>query len=244
MEINLQTQFGNLQGNFPVPIQEIRLSELAWNLMPLDDKLINMAVATEAKQGRQISCRKGCGACCRQAVPLSPAEAWMLADIVSAFPVSRQKEIQDRFSQARERLQAAGFGDRSLTSTADESEVLNLGIDYFKLNISCPFLEDDSCSIHVNRPSACREYLVTSPAENCSQLGVLPTVGLPLALSLTEALSKLSAIVLETEPEVIPLTLALEWAAEHKAEGQRRYDGGLLLTTLVGLMDTTGTSPS
>ena len=30
-----------------------------------------------------------------------------------------------------------------------------------------PFLEEESCSIHPDRPMACREYLVTSPAENC-----------------------------------------------------------------------------
>jgi Fe-S-cluster containining protein len=32
----------------------------------------------------------------------------------------------------------------------------------------CPFLEDESCSIHPDRPLVCREYLVTSPAELCA----------------------------------------------------------------------------
>lgn len=36
---------------------------------------------------------------------------------------------------------------------------------------SLPFLEDDACSIHPHRPSVCREYLVTSPAEHCAELG-------------------------------------------------------------------------
>ena len=42
-------------------------------------------------------------------------------------------------------------------------------MEYFYENIACPFLEDESCSIHQDRPLGCREYLVTSPAENCSQ---------------------------------------------------------------------------
>ncbi len=39
---------------------------------------------------------------------------------------------------------------------------------YFHLGIACPFLEDESCSIHADRPISCREYLVTSPAVNCA----------------------------------------------------------------------------
>ena len=45
-----------------------------------------------------------------------------------------------------------------------------LGLEYFKPQIPCPFLEDESCSIYAERPFVCREYLVTSPAENCTTL--------------------------------------------------------------------------
>ena len=48
---------------------------------------------------------------------------------------------------------------------------------YFALGIPCPFLEEESCSIHPDRPLVCREYLVTSPAELCAgptQEGVTP----------------------------------------------------------------------
>ena len=45
-----------------------------------------------------------------------------------------------------------------------------LSSQYFDLQIACPFLENESCSIHVDRPSICREYHVTSPAERCSRV--------------------------------------------------------------------------
>ena len=48
---------------------------------------------------------------------------------------------------------------------------------YFALGVACPFLEEESCSIHAERPLVCREYLVTSPAERCAgpaQEGVTP----------------------------------------------------------------------
>ncbi len=236
LEVDLQTRFGRLRGNMPVPSSSMRLSELAWNAMSIDERLIGMSVASEAKQGREVSCRKGCGACCRQAVPVSPAEAWMLADVVAAFPPARKVLVLSRFAAARDKLEAEGFGSRSLSGTATDNDVLTLGLDYFKLGIACPFLEDESCSIHPHRPSSCREYLVSSAAENCSKPGELPTVPIPLALSLTEGLSKLSALVLGKEPQVIPMTLALEWAAAHKEEGQRRYDGSFLLGSLIELL--------
>jgi hypothetical protein len=36
--------------------------------------------------------------------------------------------------------------------------------------VACPFLEDEACSIHADRPLSCREYLVTSPPELCAAL--------------------------------------------------------------------------
>jgi Fe-S-cluster containining protein len=237
IEMDLQTRFGRLRGKLPIPANGMRLAELAWNAMALDGKLIDMAIASEAKQNRPVACQKGCGACCRQAVPLSPAEAWMLADIVAAMPPDRKTLVLQRFAAAHERLQSAGFGDRSLDGKANEMEVLALGLDYFRLGIACPFLEAESCSIHPSRPSACREYLVTSPASHCADPGKLAITPVPLALSLTEALSKLSAMVMETDPQVIPMTLALEWAMAHRTEGQRRFDGTFLLTSLVELLN-------
>ena len=191
LEIDLQTRFGRVKGNLSVPPGSVRLAELAWNSMAIDERLIGMAVAAESRQGRQVSCKKGCGACCNQAVPLSPAETWMIADVVASLPPDRKAQTLARFAAAKERLMEAGFGDRSL-ERAGEAEVLKLGLDYFRLGIPCPFLVDASCSIHPNRPSACREFLVSSPAENCSDPGSLEIRSIPTAANLTEALSKLS----------------------------------------------------
>ncbi len=232
LQIDLQTRYGRIKGNLSVPPGAVRLAEMAWNAMAIDERLIGMAVASEAKQGRQVSCKKGCGACCRQAVPLSPAEAWMIADVVASLPPDRKAEALARFATAKQRLADAGFGERSLHH-AGEQEVLRLGLDYFKLGIPCPFLVDESCSIHPNRPSACREFLVSSPAENCSDPGANGVRSIPTAANLTEALSKLSALVMGGDPRTIPMTLALEWAAANRDEGVKRYDPTLLLTALV-----------
>lgn len=236
IRFDVPTRFGPLRGNLGVPPGSMRLSEFAWNVMAIDERLIGLAVASEAGKGRQVSCRKGCGACCRQAVPVSPAEAWMLADLVASLPPDRKALVLARFEAARERLRDEGFGERSLTETTGKNEVAALGLDYFRLGIPCPFLEDESCSIHRDRPSSCREYLVTSPASHCADPGANPISAVPTALSLTEALSKLSARFLGTEPKVIPMTLALEWAAANREAGSVRHDASGLMAALAEIL--------
>jgi hypothetical protein len=64
------------------------------------------------------------------------------------------------------RWRRRGLLDR-LNEPGDDGDRRALGLDYFRLGIACPFLEDEACSIHPDRPLSCREYLVTSPAPNC-----------------------------------------------------------------------------
>jgi Fe-S-cluster containining protein len=235
LRIDIRTRYGALKGNLAVPPGEMRLAEFAWNLMALDDRMVGMAAKAEAGAGRTVTCAKGCAACCRQAVPLSPAEAWMLADHVAAFPAEKRETVLGRFAEARRRLFEAGFAERSL-SGAGRASMERLGFDYFRLGIPCPFLEEEACSIHPQRPSACREFLAVSPAEYCSDPGNRPVRNVPMAASLTDAFSRLCATLLGGEPTAIPLPLALEWAAGHREEGSRRFDGLLLMETFFGIL--------
>lgn len=131
--------------------------------------------ATEA-EGKEISCKAGCGACCRQAVPISEVEAYQLAELVEAMPEPRRSIVKQRFadalahfteidwfSQLIDLKDMASSGDPDFSP--DDYERVVTG--YMHEGFACPFLEDESCSIHPDRPLVCREYLVTSPAENC-----------------------------------------------------------------------------
>jgi len=234
LALDITTPEGRIRGNLAVPPGEMRLAELAWNAMPLDEKLVGMAVRRATKDGAaEISCKKGCGACCRQVVPLSPPEAWMIADLVAGMPEPRKAGALARFAETGEALAASGVKQALLgrIETIDQMKAISLA--YFKLGLACPFLEDESCSIHPYRPSICREYLVTSPADHCAELGRRPVARIPVSIRLSEALSRLTGRLLSVEPEVVPLPLALEWAAAHREEGQRRWEGRLLLEGLV-----------
>jgi Fe-S-cluster containining protein len=185
-----------------------------------------MTVAFEARHGRKISCQKGCGACCRQPVPLSPPEAWMIAEMVAALPEEHREQILGRFHLLQAVLRENGFADAPLLSEAKE---------YFRIGAPCPFLSEDSCSIHHCRPHACREYLVTTPAWLCGDPAghSIEFVSVPVRLS--ECLSVLSATLLGGGPVMIPLVYALDWAAQHEEEGRLEWDGRFLAARLLSL---------
>jgi len=222
-----------------LPSGGMRLAELAWNLMRMDDQLVSMGVARATGPqagGLQISCCRGCGACCRQLVPLSPPEAFMLADLVLSFPDERRAAVMARFTQTRQALQQAGIETVAGPTKASDSAHAEVALKYFELGVPCPFLEDESCSIHADRPSICREYLVTSPAALCADLRHHRVARVPVPLRFSDCLSQLSALLVGGEPVTVPLPAALGWADQHWDEGQRRYDAKSLFTTLAGLI--------
>ncbi|KAF0105626.1 MAG: hypothetical protein FD144_264 [Rhodospirillaceae bacterium] len=182
----------------------------AADVVPALQGLVNAVVAA-AEAGKAISCRKGCGACCRQLVPISRTEAERLLSTVAALPAERRAVLEDRFAAAEVALAAADLKERKGRPDRE------LSTAYFALGIPCPFLEEESCSIHPDRPLVCREYLVTSPAELCAgpaQEGVAP-VPVPKV--------SLAARGLQDEREDwFPLALLMDWAKRRPGAGARR----------------------
>lgn len=138
-------------------------------LQGLTDLMAERGIAKVEAAGRTISCRAGCGACCRQLVPISQAEARALAAVVAAMPETQRNRARQRFDEVLQTLQASGLAmDIDAARQDSGSGLRDLGLRYFRQGVACPFLEDEACSIHPDRPLACREYLVTSPAVHCA----------------------------------------------------------------------------
>jgi Fe-S-cluster containining protein len=195
------------------------------DLLPVYQGLTNLAVdiAVEnvERAGEAISCRKGCGACCRQPVPISESEAHMIARLVDTLPDPRRSAVKARFAGAKERLAAAGLLEafRHSERVSGLDQMAN-SADYFALGIACPFLEDESCSIHPERPLACREYLVTSPAENCARPQEGNTRPVPLPARVGTAVRAGDRSSADAVGWVL-LALAPEWAAIHPEPAPR-----------------------
>jgi Fe-S-cluster containining protein len=196
-----------------VPAQPVRLTKMLPIFQQLTNAVVDVGVGKAEAAGEQISCAKGCGACCRQLVPIAESEAYQLQELVNAMPEPRRTTMRARFAAAQAQLQAAGLFTRILfPGELSVEEKQRLGLDYFGQGIACPFLEDESCSIHPDRPLACREYLVTSPAENCAAPSAETVQCVEVPSSVSRIVQRLTAT--RAVPWV-PLIAALDWAAEH-----------------------------
>ena len=209
----LRLSVGGLRIAHPITVANaaVPAADIVPALQGLVNAVVTAAEDASAKAGRTISCRKGCGACCRQLVPISRTEGERLLEEIKSLPPNRQKRIKDRFAAAETAIVAAGLGERGDRSDRE------LSVAYFALGIPCPFLEDESCSIHPIRPLVCREYLVTSAAELCAgptQEGVTP-VAVPKVSMAARRLQ-------DDGDDWFPLAMLLAWARTRPKDGAKR----------------------
>jgi methyltransferase-like protein/2-polyprenyl-3-methyl-5-hydroxy-6-metoxy-1,4-benzoquinol methylase/Fe-S-cluster containining protein len=220
-----------LKAKVTVPAGPSRLRELLPVVQSLTDAAVRGGVEDVEARGLKVSCKKGCGACCRQLVPISPVEARHIHDLIEALPEPRRAEIKNRFAAARQRLEKAGMLEYLFhPETWPDEGGQDLGLTYFHLGIPCPFLEEESCSIYLERPLECRQYLVTSPAENCKN-PTRETIRLvPLSMNPWRALSRVGQTGMPGEGKVpwVPLILAPEWVKGHPEEPPPRPGPELL----------------
>ena len=204
---------GHLDASAIVPAGETNLTQLLPVLQDLSSSIIDSTVQLVEKEGYRVSCRAGCGACCRQVVPLSIFEAELLAGWIRTLPEERQTDLAARFDAAILQLRDSGLLARLDPSqrVPGSPEEKTLAVDYLRQRVACPFLENESCSIHPIRPLGCREYLVTSPAENCVDPSVYPVVGVPLPLKLSHVLFELGTQVDPASGGWMPLVFLFAW---------------------------------
>ncbi len=188
-------------------------------ILPAVRVLTNAVVASaegrSEADGLPISCGERCAACCRQLVPISGIEARAIRDRVMALPEPRRSAVLARFAQALNRLDEAKLLAPLRDLDGPETDYRALGLAYVRLGLACPFLDDELCSIHPERPIVCREHLVTSPAENCLRPGegVIRKLDLPAPLATT--LARFEQGDPAQPGRRVALVLALEWAQNH-----------------------------
>jgi Fe-S-cluster containining protein len=221
LPIRLDLPEGRIEGEIEVPGGTMRLVDLASATLGLSGTVADIGTRITVKLGSQVSCSKGCGACCRQLVPLSPPEALMLAELVASLPEDTRIPIQNRFAEAIRKLNRTGISPKlarlQKSSSISEADMQAITKTYFLQQIPCPFLKDECCSIYASRPSRCREYLVTSSPVHCQNPYEQQVDQVPISIRLSEALARLWAEATQTPQQLVPLTLALDWSLKHKS---------------------------
>jgi Fe-S-cluster containining protein len=224
--VTVEFAIGVLDGQFnasaKVPVGRTNLTQILPVIQSLDSSFIDGVSAQVARLGRTVSCKAGCGACCRQMVPLSIFEAEALTGWIRTLPEERRQELAQRFHQALLRLAAAGLIDRLVEEDwfAETESARLMALDYFHAGVPCPFLEDESCSIYPIRPLICREYLVTSPAEFCSAPSANTVVPIRLPLYFSRVLNRIGAEVERSPRGWIPLLFLFAWMESGARPGE------------------------
>jgi Fe-S-cluster containining protein len=204
----LRLAVGDLRIAHAITVPNARVT--AADIVPALQGLVN-AVVEAAEAGQPISCRKGCGACCRQLVPVSRTEGERLLQLIAGMPAGQRQRLSERFAAAEAAIAAADLTERKGRSDRE------LSTAYFALGVPCPFLEEESCSIHPERPLVCREYLVTSPAELCAgptQAGVAP-VAVPKVSMAARRLQ-------DDADDWFPLAMLMAWARRRPRSAAKR----------------------
>ncbi|HNY39548.1 MAG TPA: YkgJ family cysteine cluster protein [Bryobacteraceae bacterium] len=196
-----------------LPTGPVRVVELLPVMNAVAGLVVDNAVDEAVDEGRTVTCKAGCGACCRQPVPISVHEAEALLKLVAGMEWERRTKVEGRFAEAMRRMEESGLIEamRGIGQLTDEVERRDLALKYFTLGVACPFLEEESCSIYEHRPMRCREYLVTSPAENCAKPTPESVKMVVLKGAPAQALYRLGSGEAEVAPEFIVMTLLPDW---------------------------------
>ena len=207
-----------------VPAGEVPPESLLPTLHQLCGHIVDGVEEKVARQdGMAISCTKGCGACCRQHVPISPAEARLMHAIVENMPEPGRSEVRQRFDEAAARLKDSGMLDQAMNyHRLSAEQTKSMAMEYFHLGIACPFLEEESCSIHPFRPLVCREYLVISSPVHCAKLDEEHIRRLKFPVSVASSFARMDGVSKEGENRYIPLVMSMEWTEEHGEEVELR----------------------
>jgi Fe-S-cluster containining protein len=220
----------NEDASFEVPLT-VGESTLV-DALPSAYSLLAQATEVAIRHSGAPSCRAGCGACCRHLVMLSVADARVLISEVEAMPEERRSVIRQRFAVGLERLERSGLlgpkGTRGFVVEKEGDEDARRGeitARYFALGIPCPFLEEDSCSIHPVRPLICREYLVTSDPKFCAHYGHEQIEMIPPPLGVAAAMGRVAKAVAGTAHEGVPMLLLFEWMEQEGSKLDAKVDG-------------------
>jgi Fe-S-cluster containining protein len=203
----------SLRAEVEVPTGQTTLTELLPIIQKLDSAIVDGIGERARSVGKPVSCRAGCGACCRQLVPVSLFEAEALIAWMQTLPEERRTELEQRFHRALSRLRDAGVIDKILNSdwALGEEQATRMAIEYFHAGVPCPFLENESCSIHPIRPLSCREYIVTSPPELCKDPSIHDVSGVPIPIKLSRALYRFGQQMEHDLRGWVPLVFLLAW---------------------------------
>ncbi|MCF7972301.1 MAG: YkgJ family cysteine cluster protein [Phycisphaerae bacterium] len=170
-------------------------------------------------QGKTIPCCEGCSTCCNYLVPLSIPEVIHVYEEIAALPA----QLGHAFWGNSLRVAGQLLDNDTDHVPNGESSLDQVGQWYAHKEAACPFLENNLCALYDQRPLACREYLVATPASWCRPELVGRVEKIELPFSVLECLGKAAAQLEGTPVEAVMLPLILPWIEENEDRIHRKW---------------------
>lgn len=136
----------------------------------------NSLVKTLASKGETITCRKECTYCCFHYVAVPLAHGIVIVDYLY-----NRKESLKQFIHNYEKWRHQGYDiaemidytrNQAFSSSMPINDIIAvtrpLSIRYLEMNISCPFLVNNTCLIYAVRPFPCSGQYSVSPPDWCA----------------------------------------------------------------------------
>jgi Fe-S-cluster containining protein len=129
---------------------------------------MEVGIAISAKQGRPVTCTKGCFGCCRELVYAERREAVELIERTVRDGLDAVARLWVLTGEWRDRFFKTGMHKVGTCSAgiAKESDV-NRALQYRKAMLWCPLLKDGVCTQYEARPYGCRVHFATGPRIAC-----------------------------------------------------------------------------
>ncbi|MBI4981519.1 hypothetical protein HZC30_08270 [Candidatus Woesearchaeota archaeon] len=140
------------------------------------EEVIEDTKSKAAERGIPVTCSKGCDVCCSQPISGSFFEGVLMELYLEANPPIKEQFLtkydswRSRIGDPQEYGQTLQSAIRALVNgSKDVSDYVRNAVDNFnqREKISCPFLEERSCSIYPVRPVACRQLLSIDDPIKC-----------------------------------------------------------------------------
>lgn len=219
--------------------QQARLADIVPVAQKLSTKVALAVLDKLRKDGKVVPCRKGCSACCSYLVPLSVPEAFRFRQEVLAMPADNQRTVMKSCLETAKIILDNMPGDLDISESTKingRTQASRLGRWYAALKSPCPFLSEGLCTRYDQRPTACREYIMTGSASLCEDKSTNGSQVAPMPVSVLEALAQLTAELEQSSIEAVMLPLALPWAQENLERDERTWPAVVMVQKLVEIV--------
>jgi Fe-S-cluster containining protein len=232
-DFEIQTIYGVLPSyHIEVPDIALGLKDVVPFVQQVALDIVCQAAAVSSQKGEPVRCCTGCTKCCYYPLPVSVPEAIYLVEYLLSLPVSKRHTILERFE--KNELKCSEY---SLIEPLRESQrgidVYRTGKAYFDLNLACPFLNEDRCGIHTDRPITCREHNVVSSPDLCRNPFAGETVPLGLQRHYSERLQAFANHLCNTGKGNVVMPLLFEWYDNNREIAQMRWHGPELFSAVI-----------